>query len=151
MKSMILVVIIVFVTAFAPVAGVKADTSVFYVNGMFNDEWEAEKSRDALEDRVRAELPNDADVRFDLVYNHNEAFDVQLREVLSQKNLDIWSTLLEIYRSGGTISGLLAESIDVLVASANVFNYVTDEDLQEHIVQYTEEINQGRDVIIVSK
>lgn len=104
MKKIIVVLAVVLFLGFGLVNISIASTgiTIFYANGMFNTKSDALDSRDALEDRIRAELPEGFDIRFALSRNRQELEDItgnpivnfaatgvgQLFEAFVQKKID---------------------------------------------------------------
>ena len=149
MKRLYIVIILVLVCIFECSNITLAEgTSIFFVNGMFNNSINANNSYGVLKSKIKSELPDNADVKFGLLYNCNESFEFQLREVISQKTSDVWTYYLM------TIAGLgpdwLRDARNQIEAVANVTNYVIDLDLQNHVKRYNEELAKGRRVIAVS-
>ena len=151
MLKLILVMVVFFnfnmgKIAFAENNGI----SIFFTNGMFNNPGKANRSRVALENKLKPYLPADTDVRFFLSYNHNEEANLQLMEVVSQKVMENWNSFFMMLSGTRLAPDWLFYSMQNLAAGMNAINYVSDGDLQLHIERYNDEIILKRKVIVVS-
>lgn len=176
MKSLIVMLSISLLSCFANIVVAEDGVTVFCANGMFNTNKELMDSCGVLEDKIRAELPEDADIIFKLSYNQQELEKItdsslidygaidplvdftataigQLFEVAVQKGTDAFDDKIGSFFDwmGGVeiAPDWFQDAMKELSLVADNFSYVIDADLHDHVALYNNELGEGRKVIVV--
>jgi hypothetical protein len=133
------------------------ETTIFYGNGVNNTRFDAEDSRD----RLQSELFANPDVNPDCVsvryaYNNNEPLELDIFEAAVQKTNELYLDLpfyWRLFYRLTDVAGIPAwfdTMMNMSLVGVKSTEYVIDNQLQEHLKMYREELVQGRQVIIVA-
>lgn len=132
------------------------ETTVFYINGVDNTKRETEKSTEILKSELLSNLSVNPDcVMVTYAYNKSETLSKDLVEAAVQKTQELHVGMTPFWRmyfrttsaSANPWFGLL---IDELYKKSDATRYVIADQLQAHLDRYREELDQGRQVILVS-
>ncbi len=120
---------------------------VFYANGMFNTENDAEAARLELEKRIGTTL-NGQPVEYKIAYNQNEGM-ISLVEVARQKSIDVWPNFFDWMSGRSDAPDWFWDAMKSLAVGVTKQTWFSDEDLQQHLWLYGTEIDAGNKVLIV--
>ena len=123
--------------------------SLYFGNGMFNSKKDARDSIRKLRSLTNGQLPA-YDVNYKMSYNHNENPIEQILEVVQQKLLEDYSSIL-LWLSGiEEAPDWFQEALEDTVAGYQALSYIFDGDLQRHVADYTQDITSCRKVLLVA-
>lgn len=128
------------------------NVALFFGNGMFNDEDDAEDALSNLRGRISSTLPTNSEykISYAVSYNHNENGILQLVEVAVQQKIDNWSSFWNFLGDIEIAPDWFQNAMKDLATKVDAFNYVIDGDLQTHVQKYRSEILEGKKVLVVS-
>jgi len=130
--------------------------TVFFANGVQNERSQALIGVGELRSRLRAHVEGTAIqatcLKFDLAYNQNESFSLlgDLLEAGAQLLVGKFSRFWRFWANLDLAPDWFQEFAEEFVQRIDLFTYVLQADLQEHVVQYSMEIGNGREVVVVA-
>ncbi len=154
MKKIILICLLALFStnAFAENCSVsERKLAIYFSNGMFNDQNDARSSLKALMDTTVPHLQAQGyTLNYDIAYNQNEEWYYQILEVFRQRELEEWSLFYRWLSALEVAPDWFQEAMKSTTQSIESYNYVVDEDLQNHIAKYKSEIQSCKRLLIVA-
>lgn len=149
-RSLAIILLCLPVIAFAgKCPSQRSELSLYYGNGMFTSLIGQRQSQLKLMQLTRSQLPG-FKVSYKLAINHNENPFDQLLEVTRQKLLQDYGIILLWLAGKENAPDWFRETLSDIVIQYQAFSYILDSDLQQHIRQYTQDIEQCQKVLLVA-
>lgn len=128
----------------------EVNTKLFFGNGMYNNQMDADSSLIELEDRLKSNQ-NFSEIMwdFELSYNHNEEI-YSLFEVFRQRMGDQASSYWRWLGAFENAPDWFAAAAQSVAASFDFAEALVDEDLNQHIQRYQGLLMEGNRVLIVA-
>ncbi|MCK4996725.1 hypothetical protein KAS08_00330 [Candidatus Pacearchaeota archaeon] len=148
MKKLILLLIVIL-SIYANIGAEEKKFAIFFANGMFTSPAKANAAKKEIERRINSELSPGIDIKYDILYNHNENAFTQVAQVAEQEGF-LDRILEEPSLLKNVLYSVLMGQIQKNEINIDGSTYIVDEDLAGHIEIIQKELDEGRIVIEVS-